>query len=353
MTTKSGKHSLRDLFLMGRDGKKNVLDPNKRYIMSRQGDLIEVSASGDNVDDDGEFNQQVDNINSLVVSGDRGDLRHLETIIRNMSSVYSNAVLKEDVLHTDEANPTAEKYWYQPTASGSNPRFIGYDDTDFGQPRVINYLRIELPDHFESALDEYTFTLRAGHTGSSFSIRQSLTYRPADHGGRGAKELIMVVTDPTAYQYAYCKLEGTGNLPITKVAVSHSPVLVDRFLGADEGNRINELVGESYDLSVFIEGGIPSSEQLLQFKVPQRLTLKANFEDCVGKCMTRPKSALGIAVYKGSTQLGILTINSNGAVTATYPETVFNVGERLVLKSTSIGDPQLSDVALTFVFTRG
>tara|TARA_B100000700_G_scaffold311500_2_gene393644 strand:+ start:111657 stop:112676 length:1020 start_codon:yes stop_codon:yes gene_type:complete len=339
---------------MGRDGKKNVLDPNKRYIMSRQGDLIEVSASGDNVDDDGEFNQQVDNINSLVVSGDRGDLRHLETIIRNMSSVYSNAVLKEDVLHTDEANPTAEKYWYpHPRDSGKNTDNIGNDDSDFGQPRVINYLRIELPDHFESASDEYTFTLRAGHTGSSFPIVESLTYRPAEHGGRGAKELVMVVTDPTPYQYAYCKIDEGGYLPITKVAVSHSPVLVDRFLGADEGNRINELVGESYDLSVFIEGGIPSSERLLQFRVPQRLTLKANFEDCVGKCMTRPKSALGIEVYKGSIQLGILTINSNGAVTATYPETVFNVGERLVLKSTSIGDPQLSDVALTFVFKRG
>ncbi len=344
MTTKSGKHSLRDLFLMGRDGKKNVLDPNKRYIMSRQGDLIEVSASGDNVDDDGEFNQQVDNINSLVVSGDRGDLRHLETIIRNMSSVYSNAVLKEDVLHTDEANPTAEQAWGDRTS------------LNLGQPRILNFLRVELPDHYDTVTGELRINLKAGHDGTNWKHLGTETYIVEESGGRHAKELLMVIEDTTPYSHVFWYATtpaGVNDIPIAKVEVNHSPVLVDRFLGADEGNRINELVGESYDLSVFIEGGIPSSEQLLQFKVPQRLTLKANFEDCVGKCMTRPKSALGIEVYKGSTQLGILTINSNGAVTATYPETVFNVGERLVLKSTSIGDPQLSDVALTFVFTRG
>lgn len=333
----SGKHKLRDLFLMGRDGNKQILEPKKRYVMTRTGGLLEVGASGSDAESDAAFDSKVENVNTLLVSGDRGDLRQIETIIRNMTSIYSNAVLRDDIFHTAEANPSTDVSW------------DGVGSIDLAEPRMVNYVLVSIPDHLATSSDTLTIRLSGSNNDANWTQLGEVVYTASD---RTAEDVLEPIVLTEGYQYLKWSLAQPSDIPHT-VTVGHSPILHQRFLASDDGGRIGELIGETYDLSVFVDGGMPSNDEILTFKAPQRLTLKANFEGCQGKCMTLPKSAFGLSVFKNTNQFGTITLNANGAVTATYSETVFNEGDSFVIKADTIADPQISDVALTLVFTRG
>lgn len=334
----SGKHKLRELFLMGRDGLKKILEPSKRYIMSRQGDVIEVAQTGSSDESDTTFAAQVSNPNSLVVSGERGDLRQLETMIRNMTSIYSNAVMNSDLYHSTGGGEATEQ-----TLSTSGALNL------FGLRR-LNYLTVVVLGHKGSDSDGFSIEIEGSLDNSTWEHVTTLEYTATAE--REQTIFTKVIETPTPYRFLRRKSAYASDIPMSLV-INHSPPEVERFLSSDEGGRINELVGESYDLSVFVEGGMPPDGEIVTFKAPQRLTLKANFEDCVGKCIAPPRSAFGLEVYKNTSKIGIITLHPSGVPTATYPATVFNEGDRLTIKTSTIADSQLSDVALTLVFTRG
>ncbi|MDK1290240.1 hypothetical protein [Pseudoalteromonas umbrosa] len=328
-----GNHKLHELFLMGKDGVKRILEPKKRYIMTKQGALRELLGAGLNNNDDKAFDEQIGNKNSLVLSGDRGDLRQIETVIRNMSSIYSNAVMKDDIFHSNEGQPDGEQSWAENTV------------LSFDEPRVISYLGVK---HNTVIEEDIVITLQGSNDNSTWEDIQTIMVL-----GRAAAPFENTKVLPSATTYQYLRWSKSGEILPDSVFIGHTSVLYDRFLGAAEGDRLSELIGESYDLSVFIDGGIPSGEELISFKAPQRLTLKANFQNCVAKVITPPNSASGITLLKNDTPIGVITLNTNGAVTASYPETVFEEGDRLMLKAGDIADPLLSDVALTLVMARG
>lgn len=334
----SGKHKLRDLFLIGRDGLKKVLEPSKRYIMSRQGDVIEVGKAGSSEGSDTTFNAQIDNINTLLASGERGDLRQLETIIRNMTSMYSNAAMHSDLYHASQG------------AESKSFTMFADQGVNLFETLQLHYLTVVIPDHKGNASPDVSIEIEGSLDNKIWEPITSFTYTAT--ADRDATVFNKTISGAKPYRFLRWSRGYASDIPVGLTAHC-SPPYVKRFLSSDEGSRINELVAESYDLSVFIEGGMPSDDEVVTFKVPQRLTLKANFEDCVGKCVSPPKSAFGLEVYKNTSKIGIITLHPSGVPTATYPETVFNEGDNFTIKANTIADAHLSDVALTLVFTRG
>lgn len=272
-----------------------------------------------------------DNANTLLILGDRGDLRQLETIQRNISALFSNAATSDDTFFKI-ASPVI--------VSPSIPQATVQD---LKVPTELTAVIIS--GVLDPSVKTIGLLLDASDDGISFERVGEPLYTPSVDGATFESTLSV----PRAYRYYKWGRMGT---PPIDVKFKYGYQVVPKFLGRDESARLSELIAETYDLSIWNEGGVYNDEVLVTFSAPQKLSLPAGIAGSVGKALSNPSAAFGMDMLHNGSKFGVMTLNKSGALTASNAAKVFNKGDRFSLKTGVIGDALLKDLALTLVFKR-
>lgn len=316
---------LRDMFLVKPDGSRHNMAPGKHYVMTRQGTVEEVPDD----DVDRVHDAYADNHNTLLALGSKGDLRQLETIIRNISSIHANAVMPSDIF-----------YRLAPDAPRSGE--VGQNVVvDLGVQHELRGLVVNNPLYPTSinvfvygSNDNSTWTRVAALIVSRSDTSPAISQHP-------------FTTEP----YRYYKWN-TNNSQPPQAAFMIGDKFVPKYLSTAESNRISELVAEPYYLSMFVDGGVPSGEDLLRFVMPQRLYWRGGMDGKFGHVDTPPSAQFSMKVFKNGVHFDTFGINTNGDFSLTSGTRWFEKGDVLLIKAQDTGDTSITGLALTITLER-
>ncbi|TMP46340.1 hypothetical protein CWB96_00030 [Pseudoalteromonas citrea] len=312
---------IEDLFVVRQGGGRHTLKPQKQYIITRQGAIKELEST------DIEFTEQIENPESLLLLGNKGDLRQLETIYRNLSVLFNGSVRKDEMYHI---TPTAISPLTTPGGS--------YDAKGMA---YINKIRFKATPQ-----SEVTYLVEGSNDDITWHTlaNESLTINDS-----GAVETTSAIGSS---KYRYFRATATQGT-IHDVVFLVEDIATSKFLPLDQAGRLQELNAETYDTTFFIQGGPHVSRKLLTFISPQVLYIRNNWGGFVGSADIPPHSPYDIALHLNNTPIGTMTINTDGNISmTTINRLALNPGDKLSLISASYADSQLADISLTLVFDR-
>lgn len=331
---------LKDLFVIRRGGGQTKLEAGQRYALTREGSLKTIP--NENTD---EFNQYVDDKDALVLLGDRGDLRQIETITRNLSVLFNNMVDQNEM--------------YMVTPESMSAQVNNNASYAIGGLAYCNKVRI-----VGTPNKSVTFTLFGSHDNAVWEqIGTELTHTFT----KPTAEVIDV--DTTAPKYRFFKIvqgeeevvaEGEPPLedalnatPITGVVFMLRDKSVSRFFEKNEAGDLESLVAKEYDLSLFIDGTLSPDQYLYVLAVPKQLRIRTNFDGFLFNATTKPLVDTSLSILHNEVEIGTVTIKTTGSVVlSALEETVLEAGDWLALKAPNDVDSTISNLSVTLSFDR-
>jgi hypothetical protein len=163
---------------------------------------------------------------------------------------------------------------------------------------------------------------------------------------------VFEMTNPSNVDYRYYKKGGGTPSWIRDPVFLFKDRKIPKFLGRDEAARLSELIAETYDVSIWNEGGLFNDDALITFVAPQKISLPVGLVGSVIKALTNPSALYAMDMQHNGSTFGVLTINTSGVMTSSNSLKVFNKGDRFTLTTRAIGDASLKDLAMTLVFDR-
>lgn len=333
-------NKLRDLFVIRRGGGKTNLEAGKRYALTREGALESIDTANT-----ADFDQYVDDKNALVMLGDRGDLRQIETITRNLSVMF-NSMVNQDELYT----VTPESMSSQVT-----------NDASFSVGGLAYCHQVRLIGTKDKAV---SFTLQGSNDNVVWEqIGAEIQHTHATNGMQN------VDVDTAAPKYRYFKIvqgaeeqpaEGAPPLenpvngtPITGVVFMLRDKSVSKFFAKDDAGNLESLVAKEYDLSLFVDGTMIADQFLYVLAVPKQLRIRNNFDGFLFNARVKPLVDTPLSIQHNDVEIGTATIKTDGAVVlSTISETVLDAGDWLALKAPSDVDATIADISVTLSFDR-
>ncbi|MDK1290239.1 hypothetical protein [Pseudoalteromonas umbrosa] len=335
-------NKLRDLFVIRKGGGKTQLEAGKRYALTRSGALKTIPNNNTT-----EFNNYVDDKDALVLLGDRGDLRQLETITRNLSVLFNNTVDQN------------EMYTVTPVATSSQVT-AGAVYSVGGLAYCSQVKLIGSPEQSVS------FTLY----GSNDNVDFELIGETISHTFTSDRPETIDV-DRSAPKYRYFKIEqgpltpppepvegeplgsGVNEAPIIGVIFILQDISVSKFFEKDKAGNLASLVSKEYDLSLYAEGKLDSDQYLYVFAVPKQLKIRNNFDGFLFNTRIPPSADCILSIKHNDTEIGTATLQPNGSVVLSpIEETFIEAGDWLSLQAPTTPDVALEDISVTLSFER-
>lgn len=325
---------LKDLLVVRRGGGTTVLSPQKRYAIKADGALQEFAP------DDKNFEVALADPTQLVMLGDRGDLRQLEVLTRNMSVLFNRMVDVNEL--------------YDIVPSALSAQVNAGQAYDFGGIAFCSEVRLK-----SSGAGKVSFDLMGSNNNASWELLEEAREFEFTSGA-GALEKLMVRSDLPKYRYfkvvqreAGFPEEGFNEVGITGVVFLGRDKAVSKFFPVSEYGELEELAAEQYDMSVYIEGNPTVSQKLLVLVSPLALYLRANFDGFVVNVGTPPAADYVIAIHHNEEEIGTLTVLTNGAVAfSAIDRRLISPSDRIALVGAAESDESLADLSLTISLER-
>lgn len=334
---------LKDLFVIRQGGGQTKLEAGNRYALTRDGSLKTISN-----EDITEFNQYIDDKDTLVLLGDRGDLRQIETMTRNLSVLFNNMVDQSEM--------------YDVTPESMSAQVNNNASYSVGGLAYCNKVRL-----VGTPNKSVTFTLFGSNDNVVWEqIGTKLTHRFT----KPTAEAVDV--DTTAPKYRFFKIvqgdeevvtdesggvipqeDALNATPITGVVFMLRDKSVSRFFEKNEAGDLESLVAKEYDLSLFIDGTLSPDQYLYVLAVPKQLRIRTNFDGFLFNVTTKPLVDTVLSIQHNDVEIGTVTIKVNGSVVlSSIEETILEAGDWLALKAPNDVDSTIANLSVTLSFDR-
>lgn len=325
---------LKDLFVVRRGGGATALKPGSRYVMDINGGLKEVPSS-----DDAAFEAAAEDPNALLMLGDRGDLRQLEVLTRNMSVLFNQMADLNEL--------------YDITPSELSAQVTNSQAYDFGGIAFCSEVRIKTLE-----AGKVSFDLLGSNNGTDYELLQAGMTHEFVEGGVQAK--LTVRADLPKYRYFKIVQQdpdvpeaGYNAVGITGVVFLARQKAVSKFFPVSEYGELEQLAAEQYDLSSYIDGKPEAEQKLLVLVSPLALYIRQDFEGFVLNIGTPPTAPYQIRVMHNVDEIGTLDVATNGATSfSSLEKRLVQPGDRIALLAPPSPDETLADVSLTLSLER-
>lgn len=324
---------LRDLFVVRKDGGKQLLSPGKRYIISRAGAIRELVNA-----DTETFDQHAEDQNTLLMMGDRGDLRQLETIQRNLSVLFNTMVDVNEL--------------YDVTPSVQSPQVARSMTYDVGGIAFCQQVRIS-----GTATQAVSFKVYGSNDDATWEQLNSVFTHTFT--GTGVLETVTLPTDTTKYRYFKLIQEaqdipeiGYNTTAIAGIVFVLKDRAVEKYFPKSETGALESLTSKVHDMSLYMAGAPTDGETLYKFVVPETMYVKADFAGFALSAGTLPTADYILTVQHNGSPIGTLTLDSAGILSfSSVARIQLNVRDRLSVVSGAANGAE--DLSITFSFERG
>jgi hypothetical protein len=327
-------NKLKELFILRKGGGKTILKSGKRYILNKSGAVTEL----DNTDS-ATFDEYAEDPNNLLMLGDRGDLRQVETITRNLSVLFNSMV------------GINELYDVTPTALSAQIADSAAYNT--GGLSFLDKIKIK-----GTLGDRVSFKV--------FVSNDNTVWEPVVaemvHTFVSNNTLENVTADDTAPKYGYFKLVqnaadspslGDNSSSITGIVFLLKEIAVSKFFAKKQSGDLEALIATDYDLSMYIDDKPVADQKLYMFVAPQRLHIKQNFDGFLCNALVKPTAPFPIKVIHNGTEIGTMTVGMSGGLSfSDLARTTMEPSDTLLLEAASVPDASLEGLAITLNFER-
>lgn len=299
---------LRDLFVVRKGGGKTTLTPGKRYVITKAGTLRELGN-----EDTETFDQYAEDPNTLLMLGDRGDLRQLETIQRNISILFNSMVPLTDL--------------YNVTATVLSPQIARSTVYDCGGLAFCAEARIKSSGN-DTTL---AFDVFGSTDQQTWELIDS---KVADHVYSGSFKAVALRSDRPKYRYFKLEQTSVGADNVSGVVFLLKQKAVSKFFAKRDSGQLEALVATDYDQSSYVAGQPAEGSTIHRLVVPQTLSIKPNFDGFQLSAGTNPTTAYSVDVQHNGASIGTLQLSNTGSFTASgIGKTTLEPGDVLRLVS--------------------
>ncbi|USD31129.1 hypothetical protein J8Z24_21710 (plasmid) [Pseudoalteromonas sp. SCSIO 43201] len=317
-----------DLFVVRKGGGRQYLKANKRYVVTRQGAVVELDTS------DPSYAAQAENQEALLLLGDKGDLRQLETIYRNLTVLFNGSVRKEEMYHIEagaisSVNAPNGSYDATGLAYLKSVRFKSTANT------TVNYV-------VQGSNDDHTW-----HDIFEGSVTVPESESASDEGS------VELIAPQGIAKFRYFRASAQAGEDFREIVFVVEEIAKSKFLPLDEAGKLQELNSETYDVTFFVQGAPDLSTKLLTFVVPRELYIRNNWGGFIGFADTPPAAPYPIKVLINDVEKGTFTVDPNGTTSmSSLTRTKLVPGDRVSLLTPAYVDATMADLSLTLVFDR-
>lgn len=333
---------IKDLFVIRRGGGQTKLEAGNRYALTRQG-ALKVIPNEDTTD----FNKYVDDKDALVMLGDRGDLRQIETITRNLSVLFNSMVDQSELYNVTPESMSSQvindaSFSVGGLAYCNKVRILGTPS------KTVSFTLFGSHDNviWEQVGDEVTHTF-SGTTAESVDADSTAPKYRFFKIVQGAAEEVVVAEGEEPPE------DPLNATPITGAVFMLRDKSVSKFFEKDKAGNLESLVAKEYDLSLFIDGNLAPEQYLYVLAVPKQLRVRTNFDGFLFNATVKPLVDTVISILHNDVEIGTATIKTNGSVAlSALEETILEAGDWLALKAKSDVDDTIANISVTLSFER-
>lgn len=327
-------NKLKELFILRKGGGKTTLETGKRYMLSKSGALTTL----DNNDNE-TFNALAEDPDTLLMLGDRGDLRQVETITRNLSVLFNSMVGVNEL--------------YDVTPAALSSQVANSAAYSVGGLAFLDKVKIK-----GTRGHRVSFTI----FGSNDNTVWEQVGAEVTHNFSTSDTLEDVVADDSAPKFGYFKIiqsdadvpsPNDNRLPITGIVFLLKEVSVSKFFQKKESGDLEALIATDYDLSLYADGKPLSDQKLYMFVAPQRLHIKQNFDGFLCSARVNPSAPYLMKIRHNGAEIGTMTVTTGGALAfSALSRTTMEPSDTLILEAATVPDETLEGLAITLNFER-
>lgn len=225
--------------------------------------------------------------------------------------------------------------------------------------------------------------LTAGQVDDNFYLLYSMILAAQDHGNGAGIDYFVVSGDQIWIHLTNHQVEGPYTLPVAQfkfrfawqantlynpmdIVTNDGGVYLVLVANTEATFNPNLLIGgqqvyglminapTTRNIALFVEGSPVSGELLLQYIVPEAMTLPANLTGSYALSQTPPSIDVEFALYKNDVAIGTVNFSTANDVTVDFVHAVdFGPGDVLYLyaPASSPADAHMTNISFTFVAT--